>query len=72
MLTGYTAFIENENITTGKEFLKLCTRAFGIAVSLRDEPLTVATPSVFETNPYFHERYERALEELEEAKKYHF
>lgn len=29
-MTGYTAQIENGNITTGKDFLKLCTRAFGM------------------------------------------
>ena len=37
MPTGYTAYIEDGNITTGKEFLKLCLREFGIAVDMRDE-----------------------------------
>ena len=32
MPTGYTAGIEDGKITTGKEFLKLCTRGFGIAI----------------------------------------
>ena len=35
-MTGYTAQIENGNITTGKDFLKLCTRAFGIAMDMRE------------------------------------
>lgn len=29
MPTGYTCFIEDGRITTGKEFLKKCIRAFG-------------------------------------------
>ena len=37
MPTGYTSYIKDEKITSGKEFLKLCTRAFGIAVDLKDE-----------------------------------
>ena len=41
MPTGYTAFIEDGDITTGKEFLLLCLRNFGIAIDVRDEPLTV-------------------------------
>lgn len=35
-MTGYTAQIENGNITTGKDFLKLCTRTFGIAMDMRE------------------------------------
>lgn len=33
MPTGYTAYIKDGEITSGKEFLKLCTRAFGEYVS---------------------------------------
>lgn len=44
MPTGYTAFIEDGNITNGKDFLKLCLREFGIAMELRDEPLSVPVP----------------------------
>ena len=57
MPTGYTAYIEDGDITTGKEFLKLCTRAFGIAIDLKDEPLSVPTPTHFEPNTYYKERY---------------
>lgn len=64
MPTGYTAYIEDGDITTGKEFLKLCTRAFGIAIDLKDEPLSVPTPTHFEPDTYYKERYEKALEKL--------
>ena len=41
MPTGYTAFIEDGDITTGREFLLLCSRNFGVAIDVRDEPLSV-------------------------------
>ena len=67
MPTGYTAYIEDGDIATGKEFLKLCTRALGIAIDLKDEPLSVPTPTHFEPNIYYKERYEKALEEFNKA-----
>ena len=67
MPTGYTAYIEDGDITTGKEFLKLCTRALGIAIDLKDEPLSVPTPTHFEPDTYYKEKYEKALEELNKA-----
>lgn len=66
MPTGYTAYIENGEITTGKEFLKLCTRAFGVAISVRDEPLSTPTPSSFEPSPFYKESYDKALKKLKE------
>lgn len=72
MPTGYTAGIEDGEITTGKDFLKLCTRAFGIAMDLRDEPLSVHTPTKFEPNTYYKDRYEEAKEELEKCRKMSF
>jgi hypothetical protein len=64
MPTGYTAYIENGDITTGKDFLKLCTRAMGIAMDLRDENLSVPTPTHFEPDNYYKEQYEKALYEF--------
>lgn len=52
MPTGYTAFIEDGDITTGREFLLLCSRNFGVAIDVRDEPLSVPTPTKFEPDPY--------------------
>ena len=61
-MTGYTEQIENGNITTGKDFLKICTRAFGVANSLIEKPLSVPTPTHFEPNPYYKEEYDKAVE----------
>ena len=72
MPTGYTAYIEDGEITTGKEFLKLCTRAFGIAIDVKDEPLSTPTPSSFEPSPFYKESYDRALKKLEEVNKMTF
>lgn len=36
MPTGYTAYIEDGSITTGKEFLMLCLRNFGISIDGND------------------------------------
>lgn len=66
MLTDYTAFIENGTITNGADFLKLCTRNFGIALDLRDEPLSVPTPTHFEPDPYYKQQYEKAVREYNE------
>lgn len=64
MPTGYTAFIEDGEITTGKEFLLLCSRAFGVAVDVKEEPLTVPTPMKFEPETYHKEKLDKALKEL--------
>mgnify|MGYP006907983849 CR=1 FL=1 len=67
MPTGYTAYIQDGKITTGKEFLKLCTRAFGIAVDLKEESLDVPTPSSFKPNLYYKEQYKKALDERDKV-----
>ena len=72
MPTGYTAHIEDGEITTGKEFLRLCTRAFGIAIDVKDEPLSTPTPSSFEPSLFYKESYDRALKKLEEVNKMTF
>lgn len=67
MPTGYTAYIKDGKITSGKEFLKLCTRAFGIAVDLKDESLDVPTPNYFEPHPYYEKAYKDSLVSREKA-----
>lgn len=66
MPTGYTAFIEDGEITTGKEFILLCTRAFGVAAGLRGEPLAVPTPMRFEPDDYYAKAYDRAVKRCNE------
>lgn len=72
MPTGYTTGIEDGSITTGKDFLKLCTRAFGIAMELREEPLSIPTPTKFEPNTYYKDRVEEAKTELAKWKSVSF
>lgn len=77
MPTGYTAYIQDGDITTGKDFLKLCLRNFGIAINMRDEPLSKPVPTQFKPNPYYKNDYEKTVETrnkyrqmtFEEAKK---
>lgn len=67
MPTGYTQFIEDGDITTGKDFLYLCTRNFGISMSIMDESLEVKTPTHFKPDMYYYEQYSKALLELQDA-----
>lgn len=67
MPTGYTVYIEDGSITTGKEFLELCSRAFGVAIDLKDEPLSVPTPEYVEPDIYYKNRYTKAVAALHTA-----
>ena len=64
MPTGYTSYINDGKITNGADFLKLCTRAFGVAVDLKDE-----TPKHFEPDPYYKESYEKAVNKRDKYRK---
>ena len=66
MPTGYTLYIRDGKITTGKDFLKLCLRSFSICMEMRDEPLSSSIPVRFEVNPYYQKRYLEAVEERNE------
>lgn len=72
MPTGYTAYIEDGNITTGKEFLKLCLREFGIAVDMRDEPLSVPVPAHFEPDEWYKNHYMNMVKKLKESESLTF
>lgn len=64
MPTGYTSFIENGDIDTGRNFILLCTRAFGVAMEIREEPLSIPTPKIFEPDiKYYTNSLERAIAE---------
>lgn len=62
MPTGYTAQIECGNVKTGKDFILLCTRAFGVYARFKEEPLTAKLPTVFECDNEYH------LKQIEKAK----
>ena len=53
MPTGYTASIEDGKITSGKDFLMLCARAFGACIEMRDEPLISPIPESFKPSEYY-------------------
>lgn len=72
METGYTSFINDGSITTGRDFLKLCLRNFGIAVSMRDEPLTEQVPTHFEPNPYYAEMYSKSVIDRDKVRQMTF
>lgn len=69
MPTGYTCFIEDGQITTGKEFLKKCIRAFGCCIDQRDEPLDVPLETKIKGSGYYEEAYYKAVETYEKLKK---
>lgn len=72
MPTGYTAGIEDGRITTGKDFLRLCTRAFGVAIDLKEEPLSAPTPRTIKPDTYFKDRLEKTRANLERYKTISF
>lgn len=49
MPTGYTDGVAHGDIVSFKEYALLCARAFGVCISMRDEPLGVPIP-FFEEN----------------------
>lgn len=67
MPTGYTACIEDGKITNAKDFILLCTRAFGVAYDVMEEPLSVPTPIEFKPDLEYHTK--RLEEELKEKER---
>ena len=68
MATSYTYKILNDEITSAKDYLKLCTRAFDIAADIIGEPLSVPTPTHFTPDLYYKKQYESAVEKYNEYK----
>lgn len=69
MPTSYTSFIEDGKITTGKEFLSLCCRQFGVCIGMREKPLLEPIAEKFEPDSIYEKKLQRAIIELEEARK---
>lgn len=68
MPTGYTEGIMNGKITTFPQFAKLCMRAFGATIHLRDESLdSEYEPRV--PSDYHSKEIERAKKNIIDAKK---
>ncbi len=68
MPTGYTAGIEDGKITTGKDFLMICARAFGACIEMRDEPLSKPIPETFGRSEYHDGELAKAKAELAKYK----
>lgn len=67
MPTGYTQFIESGEVTTGKDFLKLCLRNFGVFMRFRDDPFKPELPTrKFEVNPFYTKHVAEATAKFEE------
>lgn len=63
MPTGFTSFIENGKITTGKDFLLLCSRNFGLAAEIsRDKGLRAPIPTHFTHGNFYQKHYEESVE----------
>ena len=74
--TGYTCGITDGTVKTPKDFLKLCLKAFGCCVDLRDESLTDFNVNEYleklksePVSDYLIESLKRAEEELEKLLK---
>jgi hypothetical protein len=53
MPTGYTEKVVKGEMASFADFAWQCSRAMGVAVNMRDEPLSVRTPEVFELESYY-------------------
>jgi len=69
MPTGYTSYIEDGKINTGKDFLELCCRAFGVCVGMREDGLSEKIPNKFIPDDYYEKRLNDAIYKLDEAKR---
>jgi len=69
MPTGYTAFIENGEVKTAKQFLHLCLRAFGICVRMKDDSLEVEDDYTQKIIDGYQASIDYHQEYLDEAKK---
>lgn len=65
MPTGFTAFLENEDMTF-PEFAWLCARAMGALVLMRDEALDAPIPKKFFPDDYHEKELSKAKQELSE------
>jgi len=68
MPTGYTAFIEDGKVNNGKDFIKLCSRAFGAYIIERDKGLDEAITKEFQLDPYYKNSLIEAEKELAKLK----
>lgn len=71
MPSGYTSLLADNKLSF-KDFALLCTRAFGVAISMRDDPISKPVPEKFEPDDYHYKemiRYTNKVKELESLKR---
>jgi hypothetical protein len=64
MPTGYTAAVQDGEITEFSEFAMSCARAFGACITMRDDPADAPIPEAFEPSSYHAKALEVAQAEL--------
>jgi len=69
MPTGYTAAVQDGEITELKDFAYQCARAFGALIMMRDDPVNAPIPKEFQPSMYNQERLEETQEELRELRR---
>lgn len=65
MPTGYTAPVQEGEITTLRDYALRCARAFGATILMRDEPLDVQIPEKFEPSDYYAKNIDTAKLEIQ-------
>lgn len=55
MPTGYTACVGDGEITEFAPFALRCARAFGVAITMRDDPMDVPIPETFKPDTRYHD-----------------
>lgn len=55
MPTGYTAGVQDGTITDFRTFALRCARAFGVAITMRDDPADAPLPERFEPDTSYHD-----------------
>lgn len=66
-MTEYTEFIEDGDVTTAKDFLKLCSRKFGVYENSKDEPLSPTIPVTITKDPKYQQAVDAAKTTLDTA-----
>lgn len=62
-LTGYTSFIVDKHVNA-VDYLKICLRAFGVLIDLRDEPMSADIPKELQKDDYHEKSLAYAEEQL--------
>lgn len=67
MPSAYTEGVQKGTITEFRDFAELCLRSRGVAVTLRDEPLSLRVPDEMVLDEYYYTSITQAEAELAEA-----